>query len=400
MSRPLFQLCATLAALLCAFAAAAAESPDRIVARISDQGAVFSDEGTHVELTIGLTQPVPWRVFTLDRPARLVVDISELLWDAKPKINSDSIAAVNVGPHYPGWSRLVAGLREPMIVDTAEMSTIGGKTRLQIKLLPATPASFRKLFAVEQSTIAPYTSSRTEEYTQVRVAIDPGHGGLDPGAEAGQLVEAAVMLRFARQLKETLLRSGRFDVVLTREGDEFVPLEKRMTIARAARANIFLSLHADALEPDAGPASGMTVYTLPEDEAEVAALQLTERHASDDILSGVDLGDAEDDIKIALLDLARRETTPRSQALAAALVEGFEIKSLAITSKPHRRGSFAVLKAAEMPSVLIELGFLSNARDRTRLSSDKWSRDAAEAIRLALELWADADFLRSQELRR
>ncbi len=400
MSRPLILVCVAVAALFTVAAQVMAESHERVIARLSGEGAVFSDEGAHVELTIGLTQPLPWRVYTLDRPARLVVEFSELLWDIKPKANSSSIAKLDVGHHRPGWSSLVAVLREPLIVDTAEMSANGDITQLKIRLLAASAGVFRKTVLVEPRGGEPFLPSKLRNDGRLRVAIDPGHGGIDPGAEVSELVEAAVMLRFARQLKETLLRSGRFDVVLTRDDDEFVPLEERMTLARAAGADVFLSLHADALEPDAGSASGMAVYTLSEDVTDVAALRLAERHAPDDILAGVDLGPAEDDITIALLDLARRETTPRSQALAVALVEGFAMKSLAINSKPHRHGAFAVLKAAEMPSALIELGFLSSAKDRKRLASENWSADAADAIRLALELWADVDFLIEQELRR
>ena len=399
MSRPLFIVCVALTALLTAVAQSSAEGA-RGLARVTEEGAAFSDKGALVELTVGLTEPRAWRVFTLDRPARLVVEISNFSWESKPKIHSDSIADVNFGLNRQGWSRLVAVLHEPLVVDSAEMSAADGSSRLNISLQPATAEDFRQSVIVENSSIETIFSRKHNVNNRVRVAIDPGHGGVDPGAEAGELVEAEVILRFARKLKETLLRSGRFDVVLTREDDIFVPLETRMSLARTAGADIFLSLHADALEPDAGPASGMTVYTLSEDVNDVASLRLTETHAANDILAGVDLGGAEDDIAIALQDIARRETTPRSEALASSLVEGFAAKSLAINTKPHRRGEFAVLKAPDVPSVLIELGFLSSAKDRKRLASDEWLLDAAEAIWLALELWADADFLRSQELRR
>jgi N-acetylmuramoyl-L-alanine amidase len=200
-------------------------------------------------------------------------------------------------------------------------------------------------------------------------------------------------LSFARALQDELEREGRFDVVLTREDDVFVPLEQRMTLARAAGADVFLSLHADALEADAGSASGMTVYTLSDDVSEAAARRLAERHAQDDILTGVDLGQTEDEIAIILVDLAQRETAPRSDALAATLVNGFLSAGLAVNSRPNRHGGFAVLKAADMPSVLIELGFLSSTKDRARLTSDEWRAEAALAIRTALTDWAHEDAL-------
>ncbi len=229
---------------------------------------------------------------------------------------------------------------------------------------------------------------------RVMVALDPGHGGVDPGAEAENMNEATLMLSFARRLKEELLRRGRFDVVMTREEDVFVPLETRMTLARSAGADVFISLHADALEADAGYASGLAVYTLSDDVTDAAALRLAERHAGDDILAGLDLTDAEDEIALVLLDLAQRETAPRSAALADVLVEAVGRAGLALNSKPRRDGAFSVLKAADMPSVLIELGFLSSAKDRERLMSEDWSTTAAHAIASGLALWADDEAVR------
>ncbi|MEM9969787.1 MAG: N-acetylmuramoyl-L-alanine amidase [Pseudomonadota bacterium] len=226
---------------------------------------------------------------------------------------------------------------------------------------------------------------------RLTVALDPGHGGIDPGAQADGLNEADLVLAFARRLEEELLRIGRFDVMLTRTADVFVPLERRMTLARQAEADVFLSLHADALPEDAGEATGLTVYTLSDDVTDAAALRLAERHAGDDILAGLDLTGTEDEIAMILLDLARRETAPRSLALADTLVETVGNAGLTLNSKPRRDGAFAVLKAADVPSVLIELGFLSSAADRARLRSDAWSERAARAIAQAIALWADAE---------
>ncbi len=229
---------------------------------------------------------------------------------------------------------------------------------------------------------------------RMTVALDPGHGGIDPGAEADGLKEADLVLSFARRLKEELLRIGRFDVVMTRESDVFVPLETRMTLARAGGADVFLSLHADALEADAGHASGLAVYTLSDDVTDAAALRLAERHAGDDILAGLDLTGTEDEIALVLLDLAQRETAPRSASLSRSVVEAVGNAGLTLNSKPERDGAFAVLKAADMPSVLIELGFLSSPRDRERLRSEEWSAQAASAIAMAVALWADAEAVR------
>ena len=181
---------------------------------------------------------------------------------------------------------------------------------------------------------------------------------------------------------------------MTREDDVFVPLSERMTLTRAAGADVFLSLHADSLDEEDGVASGMTVYTLAENVTDAAALRLAERHAQNDILAGV-----EDEISVVLMDLARRQTAPRAEALANMIVAGFRSHELAVNSNPHRSGAFTVLKAAEVPSVLIELGFLSSEKDRALLMSEAWSRRAAEAVRDALLQWADEDYLMRQGLR-
>ncbi|NNL19151.1 MAG: N-acetylmuramoyl-L-alanine amidase, partial [Boseongicola sp.] len=369
-----------------------AETPGAAFARLVGDGAAIADAGGRVEMTVPMSQPVPWRVHTLDNPPRLVVDFAELLWDAEPVLQSDSIIAVNVGPFRPGWSRAVVMLREPLMVDAAEMSVQSdGSALLTMELIPTTAEAFRESAGDSASGEATAMAYTPPEPGLLRVALDPGHGGIDPGAEDGELREADLMLAFARELKEALLRTGRFDVVMTRNSDDFVPLQERMTLARTARADVFLSLHADSLDENAGVASGMTVYTLAEDATDAAAERLAERHAQNDILAGVDLAGIEDEISIVLMGLSRRETEPRSEALAKTLVSGFRSYELSVNSNPYRQGGFTVLKAAEVPSVLIELGFLSNEQDRTLLLSEEWSVRAAQAVRDGLLQWADED---------
>ena len=233
------------------------------------------------------------------------------------------------------------------------------------------------------------------EEMRLRVALDPGHGGSDPGAEASGLDEATLVLDFARRLKAVLDETGVLVAVLTRDTDERVDLDRRLTIARQAGAGVFISLHADALEEGDGSASGVTVYTLADQEVWRADRRLMERHAGDDLLSGVDLTGAGDDIALTLFDLARRDTMPRSQTLASRIIRSFDAGDLAVNSRPHRHGGFAVLKAADMPSILLELGFLSSARDRERMTSEAWLTRAAEAVRDGLLLWYDEDRLRT-----
>ncbi len=378
-----------------------AETPGAGLARLAGEGAVISDTGGRVEMRVEMSQPVPWRVHTLDGPPRLIVDFSELIWDADPVIQTGSVVQVNSGAYRPGWSRAVVVLREPLAVDAAEMQVMAdGSAVMSLQLLPTTAEAFREAAGIDPVEISRVIVAPPPPSGVLRVVLDPGHGGIDPGAEDGDLHEADLMLAFARELKEVLLRTGRFEVAMTRDDDVFVPLAERMTLARAAGADVFLSLHADSLAEDDGVASGMTVYTLAETVTDAAALRLAERHAQNDILAGVDLAGVEDEISVVLMDLARRETMPRSDALAARIVAGFRSHELVVNSNPHRSGGFTVLKAAEVPSVLIELGFLSSKRDRALLMSDAWSNSAAEAVRDALMQWADEDYLMRQGLRR
>lgn len=384
--------------MLLAPVAASSEVPAQLVGA----GAVLEDAGGAVTLRVEISKAVPWRLQTLAAPARIVVDFAEVDWSQKPQVVSASVSDIRVGRYRPGWSRMVILLREPLAVDTAEMTTeADGQATLEVMLKPTTAEDFRAT-ATERdpeparavNTVEPKTSDK------IRVALDPGHGGIDPGAEHSGLVEADLMLTFARGLKERLLRTGRFEVILTRQEDVFVPLEHRIGLAQAAGADVFLSLHADALEDGALQTSGVTAYTLSDSKADKAAVQLAERHAAHEILSGVDLSGAGDDVSVALIELAQRETTPRSEALATAIVSAVTTLGLEANTRPHRHGGFSVLKSPDIPSVLLELGYMSHPEDRARLNSPDWQSEAQQAVIDALLLWWDEDQLRRDAMRR
>ncbi len=205
------------------------------------------------------------------------------------------------------------------------------------------------------------------------------------------MTEADLVLAFAERLAILLKEAGDIDVVLTRQSDTHVPLDKRLTRARAGGASVFISLHADALAPGDGQASGITLYTLDEGDMPRAVKRLITRHDTDDILTSVDLEDTSDDVTRALVDLASQDTQPRSQALAQALLTTLAAGEVSVNNRPHRHGGFAVLKAADMPSILIELGFISNARDRERLLSEEWLQQTGLAIRDGVRLWMSED---------
>jgi N-acetylmuramoyl-L-alanine amidase len=340
-----------------------------------------------------------------DAPPRLVLDVREVDWTGIAEVPRASVrvTGLRAGVFRPGWSRLVMEMNGPFLVDQAEMRTEAGSVRLALRLEPASPADFaaRAARPEPEEWTAPKASDQPAPERRgdgpVVVVLDPGHGGIDPGAERAGLSEADLMLTFARELKETLLRSGGFTVVLTRNEDVFVPLETRISIARAAGATAFLSLHADALAE--GEAVGATIYTLAAEASDAAAATLAERHDRDDLLSGVDLTGQDDLVAEVLMDMARTETLPRTRSLAETLRAAIDAEGLKMHRIPLQQAGFSVLKSPEVPSVLIELGFMSSPRDLDRLRDSAWRARMAQAIAAGLQSWSVADAAR-QQLRR
>jgi N-acetylmuramoyl-L-alanine amidase len=222
--------------------------------------------------------------------------------------------------------------------------------------------------------------------------LDPGHGGIDPGAEADGLDEKTLMLTFARELREHLLRTGGFEVVMTRVDDQFVSLERRIALAHRAGADVFISLHADILSE--GRAHGAAVYTLSDEASDVGGDKLAGRHDRGDLISGIDLSGADDQVADILLDIARQETKPRTDALARALADGMTQQGGPMNSRPIRTASFSVLKAADIPSVLVELGFLSSPRDLQNIRNPEWRVGMAQGIVDGLQKWRQDDLIK------
>ena len=362
------------------------------LARLEVEASSVTRREEGLELRFGISQPVPWRLRFLDGPPRLVLDTREIDWtgfNALPL--RDPVVAMRAGSFRPGWSRLVVELAGPQRIVTSEMLTGDGGAVIRLVLAPTDAASF----AVDAARAdlpewaapdpAQIVAPQPEGAGPVVVVLDPGHGGIDPGAERNGQTEAALMLTFARELKEVLLRDGRFAVVMTRDDDVFVPLETRTSIARDAGADIFLSLHADALAE--GEAQGATVYTLDETATDAASAALAERHDRDDLLAGVDLTDQDDVVAEVLMDMARTETQPRTDRLAEAIVGAIKAAEIRMHRRPLQSGGFSVLKSPDIPSVLLELGFLSSERDYTRLIDPAWRARMAEAVRVALVTW-------------
>ena len=378
------------------------------LARVDADRSELVDTRRGVEMRLGLSQAVPFRVFTLEAPSRLVLDFSEVAWDGLEPEQFDQsarISSLRMGGFRPGWSRMVLALEAPLAVASVEMKT-EGKAELHLVLEPVEEAEFAArsgapeggVFVLPEPEVTGAPRPRQTGDRPVMVVLDPGHGGLDPGAQRGEAVESHLMLQFARELREVLLRDGGFEVMLTRDDDIFVPLEMRQSLARAMGADVFISLHADALAE--GRASGATIYTLAEDASDIASEKLAERHDRGDLLAGIDLSDQDDVVAGVLMDLARAETAPRSDRLADALVAGLSRNIGNLHKRPRLEASFSVLKAADIPSVLIELGFMSSAVDLSNLKSRDWRMQAALGIRDGLRAWVVADAAEAELLRK
>lgn len=358
-------------------------------ARIDPEGSRVEDRWRGIEVTLALSHAVPWRTFTLDGPKRLVVELSEVDWGdlgANSLLQGENATGIAFGTGKAGWSRLEVTLGRALAVSEAGMAVDGpgGAARLRLRLEVTDDASFAAAASPEEAEPGPAEPAPLAVDDAFVVAVDPGHGGIDPGAERAGLREATLMLTLAEELAAALEEAGMIPV-LTREEDSFVPLQERMTLARAAGADVLLSLHADALQED--DASGASVYTLTDQAVDEASGRMVERHQGSDLLAGLDLRGAEDAVATALLDLARAETVPRSRRLAEAIARGLGGAGAAVNDHALRQAPLAVLNAADFPSVLIETGFLSDPGDRARLSTAEGRAPIVRGVVAGLQAW-------------
>ncbi|QPH54275.1 N-acetylmuramoyl-L-alanine amidase family protein [Pontivivens ytuae] len=251
--------------------------------------------------------------------------------------------------------------------------------------------------ALARSTVTPGAAPQVAAADALPVIVlDPGHGGVDPGAIRDGVAEKEIALTFGLELAEALRATGRYEVYLTRETDTFLTLRERVRTARSHGAALFLSLHANTVTE--GNASGAAVYTLSAraSDREAAALAALENRA--DAVGGAQLAVEDDDLAALLTDMAQRETNLRSVHLAEALVEGLGSSVGVIRSNPHRAAGFRVLKAPDVPSVLVELGFLSDSEDLANMTSPIWRGHAADGVIAAVDAWASRDRVLAPQL--
>jgi N-acetylmuramoyl-L-alanine amidase len=226
------------------------------------------------------------------------------------------------------------------------------------------------------------------------IVLDPGHGGVDPGAIGRHgASEKTVVFQFAQELRKRLRKSGKYVVLMTRSKDTFVRLRDRVHFARENEADLFIAVHADSLKR--GDARGATVYTLSDNASDKEAGELATKENRADIIAGVDLGGETDEVTGILIDLAQRETNNQSVYFAKTLVKTMD-RVTRMTSRPHRSAGFRVLKAPDVPSILLELGYLSSKSDEQMLQTSSWRVKAADAVADAIDEYFSARVARGQ----
>ena len=352
-------------------------------------------DDTQTRFVVDLSRKVDPHVFTLADPYRVVVDVPQVTFRLPPKAGETGrglIKAFRFGLVMPGGSRIVLDLVKPARVDKAFVvdAADGAPARLVLDLVATDRDSFLHKIALDQRFAhaqAPPSREQQSSPGDARplIVLDPGHGGIDTGTKGpnGQM-EKDIVLDFAKRLREKIETPGKYRVLLTRSDDTFVPLAERVRFAREAGAGLLISIHADSLPHKEGDAQGATVYTLSETATDPAAARLAEQENRADVIAGVDLKDQPDDVAGILIDLAQRETKTFSVQFANKLV-GTMKQTTRLHKEPIKSAGFRVLRAPDVPSVLVELGYVSNKEDLQSLSSGSWRDHTANAMASAID---------------
>ena len=374
----------------CATESAVARSvaPDSLA--VASDARLGGDEN-RTRFVLDLTKKVDITPFTLADPYRVVVDLPQVAFRLPPHTGESGrglIKAFRYGLIMQGGSRIVLDATGPVRVDKAfVLDPIDGQpARLVLDLVAVDRETFMRILAADNrpqqvaDPIKKPASVPKNGDTRPLIVIDPGHGGPDSGtsAESGE-TEKSIVLDFGLRLRDKLERTGKYRVVMTRSDDRFVPLSERVRIARTQQAALFLSIHADALARRDQEAHGATIYTLSETASDAEAGRLAEAENRADVIAGVDLSAEPGDVADILIDLAQRETKSFSMHFARALAGGLK-NSVRLHKRPLKAAGFRVLKAPDVPSVLLELGYVSNRQDLNQLTSEAWRSQAADAI--------------------
>lgn len=390
-------LCAPLAGAAQDTGAATDKAPVETVA-IANAVRLGGDD-SRTRLILDLSRSVELSAFTLADPYRVVIDLPQVSFRLPPKAGEGGrglIKAFRYGMVMPGGSRIVIDAAGPVRIDKAFVLDPADDqpARLVLDLVAVDRDTFMRNLAAQNSARKPASAAQKSEAAAPAatgsddgrpvVVLDPGHGGLDAGttAPSGE-AEKAIVLEFAQMLRDKLEKTGKYHVIMTRADDTFVALGERVRIARAHKAALFVSIHADTLGRRDSETRGATIYTLSEKASDGEAAKLADAENKADVIAGVDLSAEPNDVADILIDLAQRETKAFSANFARGLVA--ELKSSAKLHKhPLKSAGFKVLKAPDVPSVLVELGYVSNPQDLKLMTSDGWRRKVVDSIAQAI----------------
>ena len=369
--------------------------------------------GVHAAKTrvvIELSERVGFHIFPLTAPYRLGIDLPAMNWRAKPRLDflrTGLVSGLRYGLFSSTASRIVLDLNTPArvkksfilppaggkpyrlvvdIVETGHDRMVASEQKRRHMAKSVVPSAREILPRPPAPGFLPGPPGRKPNPLSAHervVVIDPGHGGVDPGAVTHNgIFEKHVVLAAAKVFKKRLERSGRYKVFLTRDSDVFVRLRDRIAFARSKNAELFVSLHADAIKSK--KVRGMSVYTLSERASDKEAAALAEKENKSDLIAGIDLSTNSREVTDILIDLAQRDAMNKSSRFAGVLVGKLSGVGRLLPNS-HRFAGFAVLKAPDVPSVLVELGFLSNQRDARALLSGTHRIKVADALYRAVD---------------
>ncbi len=358
------------------------EFPVATDARLEQQGDI-------VKLTMALSTVIDVEAWVQAAPDRVIVEMPSTNFQIQPGARKTAgfIGAYRYGLFTADKARIIIDLSQPAAIAKAEVRALrGGLGELVIELRKTGRAEFLAEAAKARKpnvTAALPTPAKPTGEARRTIVIDPGHGGIDPGTLVASIAEKSVVLNFGLALKQQLEASGRYRVVMTRDDDRFVSLGDRVKIGQDEKADLFISIHADSLT-QAQDVRGATVYTRSERATDAEAARLAAKENQADAVAGLETSEEVQDVAGILIDLARRETRTFSGVFARNLVEKMGA-SVRMHKIPLRSARFWVLSAPDVPSVLIELGYMSSPKDAELLTSAEWRGKAVGAVGAAVD---------------